>query len=321
MGIKLLNTFLKSKCHKTDSISKMSLDELQGEKIAIDTSIYLYRYSGENALIENFYTMCSLFHQYDITPVFVFEGKPPEEKMEELYERKQAKKDAEEEYNKTEELYKKMKDQDKKQELEQKMDYLRKQFIKINKSDVEQVKILIQNFGMTYINAEGEADVTCAALELKGKVQAVLSEDMDLFAYGCKRIMRYFSLIKHSIVLYNVESILNHIGINKNVFELLCFISGNDYMKSKKNVFLYFDWIKKQISKGEVDLNNKESIINSFIQFDENINNENIQKVSNLYHINIDDEYRKISNISIMNSEIHIENLKEHMSNYGFMFC
>ena len=39
-------------------------------------------------LIENFYVMCSLFKKYNITPIFVFDGKPPVEKQKELENRK-----------------------------------------------------------------------------------------------------------------------------------------------------------------------------------------------------------------------------------------
>ena len=61
MGIKHLNRYLQSNC-KT-GISKISLNDLRGKKIAIDTSIYLYRFIGENALLENFYLMISIFRE------------------------------------------------------------------------------------------------------------------------------------------------------------------------------------------------------------------------------------------------------------------
>ena len=35
---------------------------------------------GENALLENFYLMISIFREYNIIPLFVFDGKPPKEK-------------------------------------------------------------------------------------------------------------------------------------------------------------------------------------------------------------------------------------------------
>ena len=32
------------------------------------------------SLIEKFYLMCSIFKNYNIIPLFVFDGKPPDEK-------------------------------------------------------------------------------------------------------------------------------------------------------------------------------------------------------------------------------------------------
>jgi len=51
-------------------------------------------------------------------------------------------------------------------------------------------------YGVSYIDADGEADQLCASLVLKNKVYACLSEDMDLFVYGCPRVLRYLSFIK-----------------------------------------------------------------------------------------------------------------------------
>ena len=86
MGIKHLNRYLQTNC-KT-GISKISLNDLRGKKIAIDTSIYLYRFRGEDALLENFYLMISIFREYNITPLFIFDGKPPKEKNNLIKKRK-----------------------------------------------------------------------------------------------------------------------------------------------------------------------------------------------------------------------------------------
>ena len=54
MGIKHLNSYFRSKC--TDySISQKHLSVYRNKKFVIDTSIYLYRFLSENALIENMY--------------------------------------------------------------------------------------------------------------------------------------------------------------------------------------------------------------------------------------------------------------------------
>ena len=74
MGIKLLNHLIQNTCHKNKLIS---LFQLKGKKIVIDISIYLYRFKSEQKLMENMYLLCGLFQYYNITPLFIFDGKPP----------------------------------------------------------------------------------------------------------------------------------------------------------------------------------------------------------------------------------------------------
>ena len=77
--------YLQSNCK--NSIKQISLHELRDKKIVIDTSIYLYRFLGENALLENFYLMISIFREYNIIPLFIFDGKPPNLKRKTLIKR------------------------------------------------------------------------------------------------------------------------------------------------------------------------------------------------------------------------------------------
>jgi hypothetical protein len=71
MGIKDLNLFLRNNCQ--ESIKKLHISEISGKKIAVDISIYLYKFQGENALIENMYLMLSIFRNYNIITVFIFD--------------------------------------------------------------------------------------------------------------------------------------------------------------------------------------------------------------------------------------------------------
>ena len=97
MGIKYLNRFLIEKC-KRSSIGKKTLNIMRDKTIVIDTSIYMYKYTAQGSLLENFYLMISTFRKYNITPLFVFDGKPPAEKKELLKERQYLKTQAETKY-------------------------------------------------------------------------------------------------------------------------------------------------------------------------------------------------------------------------------
>ena len=207
MGIKYLNKFLKEEAK--DSIKFMSISEISGKKIVVDISIYIYKYAAEDSLIENIYLMLSVFRHYNITPIFIFDGKPPTEKKELLQKRRTDKKEAEKEYNKLKsQIANNVMDEVEKQDIINNMDMLKKKFVCIHKYDIDNVKKLIRAYGATYYDAPGEADEICALLVLKNKVWACLSEDMDMFVYGCTRVIRYLSLLNHTMVLYDTKAIL-----------------------------------------------------------------------------------------------------------------
>ena len=229
MGIKHLNRFLRDNCAK--SIQCIHISNLAGKKVAIDASIYMYKFAGDNSLIENMYLMLSIFRHYNIIPVFIFDGKPPAEKRELLVQRREMKLTAEKEYKQLQSSLQMNSniDEEEKQEIIATMDLLKTKFVYIQKEQIDSVKGLIRAFGMSYYDAIGEADELCALLVIKKKVWACMSEDMDMFVYGCNRVLRYFSLLNHSVVLYHLKNILEELGINQKEFREICVLSGTDY--------------------------------------------------------------------------------------------
>ena len=230
MGIQYLNRIIRTYAYK--GVRELSLRSLKGKTLAVDTSIYLYRYQAEDALIENMYLMISLFRHHDITPVFVFDGEPPAEKRELLEERKRDKEEAkmrwlelEKELNSTN----KNDDEDKINELIEEMDKEKKKFVKISRKDVNDVKNLMNAYGVNIIEAEGEADQVCAKLVQKKLVDGCLSEDMDMFVYGCNKVYRYLSLLNSTVVQYDLKKILDCLNLTIKEFKQICILSGTDY--------------------------------------------------------------------------------------------
>jgi len=327
MGIRYLNRFFKENAN--DAMKFISIAELSGKKIAIDISIYLYKYAGDGNLIENMYLMLSIFRYYNIIPVFIFDGKPPTEKKELLDRRREEKKTAEEEYDKLKKTLSLNKDIDEyeKQEIINNMDLLKKKFIYINKTDIENVKILIRSYGATYYDAPGEADELCAMLSIKGKVWATLSEDMDMFVYGCPRVIRYLSLLNHTAVLYDMKKILENLGLTQKELKEICIISGTDYNNTNddsKNVLDLYNTLKhfkkflkyKKKAEKEIEfydwllektqyIRDYEQLIKIYDMFDLTNNHMNIKNFENI----------KIANGPILKGEI-----KEILKTDGFIF-
>jgi len=229
MGIKHLNHFLTDRC-QTTSIEKIHLSELQNKTLVIDTSIYLYRYLGQNAIIESFYEMISIFRKYNITPLFIFDGKPPIEKYETLQNRKYSKKNAEKKYKQLEQQLTVSSFNDKKEILLM-MECIKKNFLRIQDSDIQRVKALINSYGAMYYVAEGEADCLCAQLVIQGKAWGCMSDDMDMLVYGCPRVIRHLSLRNHTILQYHLDQILQDLDISLEMFRQMIILYGTDYVQ------------------------------------------------------------------------------------------
>lgn len=226
MGIKGLNRFLRNTC--STHIRQIPLWELKGKTIAIDTSIYLYKFNGDSdELIDGFYHMISLFKFNGIIPLFVFDGKPPVEKYKIIEQRRNNKSIAEYKYNQIKETTSKYN----KNSLTQ----LRKQFIRVSYKDICNVKKLISLMGVNYYECNGESDGICVKLVETKVAYACMSEDMDMFVYGCNRVLRYLSLLKSTIVLYDFKGILKTLNITFNEFQDICIISGTDYNEQLSN--------------------------------------------------------------------------------------
>ena len=236
MGIRKLNKFLRQKC-KT-AIIRRYIEELQNKTLVIDISIYLYKFKGLEMLREKMYIMCSLFHKHNINAIFVFDGKATEMKQEELNDRKVKKEKAEAQYNTVKKKLETEQDELKKEEMEQKLLNLKKQFIYITKEDTNIVKDIITGFGLHYVNSVREADELCVLLCKDDSVYGCVSDDMDMFAYGCKRVIRYFNLTTQTCFEYDMKNILTKLNIDMKMFRKLCVLSGCDYNKAY-NLYLY----------------------------------------------------------------------------------
>jgi flap endonuclease-1 len=323
MGIKHLNSFLKDNAAK--AIKTISLSELSGKKISIDINNYMHKYAAEDTLIENMYSMLSIFRYYNIIPIFIFDGKPPPEKKELLLKRREHRKESMEEYNRLQNTFSEITDENEKQDTLSKMNTLKRSFVQITKNDIEIVKQLITAYGAMYYDAPGEADELCAFLAIKNKVWATLSDDMDMFVYGSPNIIRYLSLMNHTAVCYNMNVILQELGITQKDLREICVLSGTDYNNininnSKNNINLHntlklFKKYLKEIKKKNI--NQTTSFYDWIFSNTSYIDDYDLlMKIYSMFDLNLKTfETIKIAYSSIMKSEI-----KEILKKDGFLF-
>lgn len=227
MGIKNLNRFLRENCTKK-SINKVHLKQFANKIIVIDTSIYLYRFLSDGALLENMSLLISIFKTYKITPIFIFDGKPPPEKKQLLIQRLMEKKEAEEKFLNIQSTIESVTENEK-LSLLMEMDKLKRQFIRVTEDDIRNTKELMNLHGITYYESLGEADELCAYLVKSRKAWGCLSDDMDMFLYGCQYVLRNISLVYHTVLLYNTRKILNELEMTEKEFCQIMVLSGTDY--------------------------------------------------------------------------------------------
>ena len=315
MGIQYLNSYLK-KMTKKGSLSKIKLKELSGKTIVIDTSIYLYRFLGEGLLLENMYIMISLFRYYNIIPIFIFDGKPPPEKAQIIIKRMKDKAIAEKQYNIIKETLEVVKDPKDYKELYENMVTLKKKFIRLKRADIISVQKLMDAFGIIYFVAEGEADQLCAKLVIKRYAYACLSEDMDLFVYGCPRVIRYLSLMNETVIIYYLDKILKDLDLTLNEFKEICVLSGTDYnVNDKRNLVKTLEYFKlfKRNNTGSIN----------FYEWLDNTTNyiDNIYELYNTYNLfSMDNVNIKNLKFNRVNKEVDMNKVKEIMEPEGFIF-
>jgi 5'-3' exonuclease len=319
MGIKHLNRVFNQKCNDR-AIYKIHLKQLSGEKIAVDASIYLYRFLGDEKLAEQIYLMASIFRKYNIAPVFVFDGAAPPEKKDVLNERKEGKRKAEERYLQMKaNIETNALELDEKYEAELEMEQLKKQFIYIKDADIKHVKQLLDVCGISWVVARGEADEHCAHLIHTGQVYACLSEDMDMFAYGCCRILRHFSMVKHSVLMYDLPEILRQLGLNLREFRQILVLSGTDYNKddaaSLFEVLKWFDAYKADTLMMEEDV--------AFYDWVKGIQSEQARKIYKMFVLTDKVVVARSANYdgTIKNRDIDRNQLIKVLAKDGFIFA
>jgi len=237
MGIKNLKKFLDKYAPK--SITTTKYDNYKNKTIAIDTSIILYKYiagirktgsdlkSKDGHITSHLHGIISLINKllsHNITPIFVFDGKPPEIKKDTLQKRYDAKKLAESQLD-LDTLT-----------AEQKIAYFM-QSVKISPEIIQDTIELLTVLGIPYVMAPEEADAQCVCLIEQNIADAVATEDMDLLTFGAKKLLKnFFSTKDDGIVEINLEDMLKQLKLNQNKFIDLSILLGCDYLPTLEGI-------------------------------------------------------------------------------------
>ena len=240
MGIKSLTKLIKQKA--PDSIVTSQYHKLSGKRIAIDASLYIYqclmnvRHDGKYLTNDDdkvtshisglFYKNINLLSN-NITPIYIFDGKPPDEKYEVIKLRQERAKIA-----KTE-LENAISDE---KCSESTVDKLEKKTIRLTKTHIDDIKNLLNLMGIQYLHMDGEGEALASELCRIGYVDYVMTEDMDTLPFGCPRLIRNCldrsQKRKDLISIIDLDKVLNDLELDYNKFLELCILCGCDYCQN-----------------------------------------------------------------------------------------
>jgi len=259
MGIKNLKVILNQKCKTAINIRK--LDSYRGMILGIDISIFLYKYLyGNDDHLEGLTRLILRLLKNHITPLFIFDGKPPKEKNDILQNRKEKKdfmtikkniiekcidfdrselknfkesiiqyiNETNSDFTMNDDEIKELYEKDK-ELLEKDCEKLIKKIIYVTPYHIESSKNLFDLFGIKYIHAPCEAEALLAMLCKKNIVHGCISEDTDILPNGGQLFLRNFNADKNTIEEYCLYGILDNLHLTNEKFIDLCILCGCDY--------------------------------------------------------------------------------------------
>ncbi|KAI8555311.1 hypothetical protein RHMOL_Rhmol05G0164900 [Rhododendron molle] len=255
MGIKGLTKLLADNAPK--SMKEQKFESYFGRKIAIDASMSIYQFlivvgrtgtemltneAGEvTSHLQGMFTRTIRLLEAGLKPIYVFDGKPPDLKKQELAKRYSKRADATEDLNQALET-------GNKEDIEK----FSKRTVKVTKQHNEDCQKLLRLMGVPIIEAPSEAEAQCAALCKSGKawiltftincfiwVYAVASEDMDSLTFGAPRFLRHLmdpSSKKVPVMEFEVSKVLEELNLSMDQFIDLCILCGCDYCDSIRGI-------------------------------------------------------------------------------------
>lgn len=265
MGISDFYEVIKKQC--PDTLVVVKLSDLAGLKVAVDISIFLNKYvksAGPERWLDSFIIFMCCLKRNGIKPINIFDGpNPPIEKKKEQERRRAESAKAKEKISYAKSILKKLESQylpTEKKLPESLISDLNGIFgsitsKKVNFSDIydvinelkttifkkerqnqpilpeysEQAKKIIEIMGFCHFQAPGEAETLCAGLCCAGLVDAVISEDTDVMAYGTPFLLSKIDVGKEEITVVSYQDILDSIGFTKSQFTDLCILLSCDY--------------------------------------------------------------------------------------------
>uniref|UniRef100_A0A3Q2YFJ0 Zgc:110269 n=1 Tax=Hippocampus comes TaxID=109280 RepID=A0A3Q2YFJ0_HIPCM len=166
-----------------------------GKIIALDTSIVMNQFRTP---LTGLFFRTLTFLEHEIKPVFVFDGRPPGEKLAILQKRAEA------------------------------AGWRSPNHLGTSPQTKDCVHLL-KLLGVPVVQAPGDAEAFCAWLVRQGAAESVASEDMDTLPFGAHVLIRQLNAKRDDIVEYSLPKLLEKLQLTHKEFVDLCILLGCDY--------------------------------------------------------------------------------------------
>ena len=232
----------------------LNLQDLKGRSLAVDANNYLYQFLSlvrtrdgtplkdsqgniTSHLAGLLFRSTRLIHDFGIDLVFVFDGKPPALKNEEIRKRRQQREKARQEW----------------QEALNARDYSRAfskavMTSRLTQSMVEDAKKLLTLLGIPHVQAPSEAEAQAAYMAMQGDVWAASSKDYDCLLFGAPKLLRFLTIHGQEYLpskgvgrplkpeLIELAKLLSHHEITRAQLVDLAILIGTDFNVGIKGV-------------------------------------------------------------------------------------
>jgi len=230
MGIKGLGGFLKWKVPNARRALRMPVYANHSWGIDISCLLYRARGAGLSPLTVIAHLLVRL-RKADITPIVIFDGKPPSAKSEVVDQRRIARTAVNREMTVLRASLEEHpeKPESERADIETRMAALQKKAPSVSSEERDEIKQLLYATGVVFVTATGEADDLLAYLAANGQISAVISTDMDMLARGVPVLVVPETPDAMVLTEISLSAVLQGLGLNYEQFVDACQLMGSDY--------------------------------------------------------------------------------------------
>jgi len=232
----------------------LGLEDLRGKSFAVDANNYLYQFlsvirtrngsplkDSEGNVTSHLtglvFRTTRLMVDYGLDLFFVFDGRPPLLKKDEIKRRRRERERAFKDWREA------LKNRDYSRAFSKAVAASR-----LTKVMIEDAKKLLRILGIPFVQAPSEAEAQAAFMVKRGDVWAASSKDYDTLLFGATRLLRFLTIYGKEYLpskgtarplkpeLIELSSLLSHHGITRRQLVDLAILIGTDFNEGIKGV-------------------------------------------------------------------------------------